>query len=388
MTKVQPPRPDAPVLIVGGGLAGLTAAHLLHRAGVAFHLLEARDRLGGRILTADASGAVSADGFDLGPSWFWPDVQPDMRALVTSLGLATVAQNTEGDVLFQRMSRETPQRYRGMQQAPQSMRIVGGSGAMIAALASGLPRTSLQLGARVTHVARADPLVEVGFVDATGAECRLAGAQVLLALPPRLLDATVAFSPALEEATARRWRETPTWMAPHAKVFALYERPFWREAGLSGTAQSLVGPLVEIHDATTASGKAALFGFLGMPARQRAVAGRDSLVAAAVRQLAALFGPGAGAPQATLLKDWAADPLTATPDDQEATGHPAPSGAPWVAGDWQGRIALIGSETSRTEPGYLAGAVEAAGRAVAEILTGPTACATRQPTLEIRETKP
>lgn len=63
-----------PILIVGGGLAGLTAAHCLRRAGVAFRLLEARRRLGGLILSAEAGGAghVATDGFHLGPSWCWP----------------------------------------------------------------------------------------------------------------------------------------------------------------------------------------------------------------------------------------------------------------------------------------------------------------------------
>lgn len=63
------------ILIVGGGLAGLTAARLLHRAGVEFKLLEARERLGGRILSVDATGEPSGDGFDLGASWFWPDMK-------------------------------------------------------------------------------------------------------------------------------------------------------------------------------------------------------------------------------------------------------------------------------------------------------------------------
>lgn len=44
------------VAIVGGGLAGLVAARRLHEAGVDFQLFEARDRLGGRILSADARG--------------------------------------------------------------------------------------------------------------------------------------------------------------------------------------------------------------------------------------------------------------------------------------------------------------------------------------------
>ena len=57
-----------PILIVSGGLAGLIAARRLRRAGVAFRLLEVRERVSGRILSVDAGGAVATDGFDLGPS--------------------------------------------------------------------------------------------------------------------------------------------------------------------------------------------------------------------------------------------------------------------------------------------------------------------------------
>ncbi|BBB07731.1 flavin monoamine oxidase family protein [Sphingopyxis sp. EG6] len=358
-----------PVLIIGGGLAGLNAARLIHEADIDFLLLEARDRLGGRILSADAAGQVSDDGFDLGPSWFWPDIQPAMGDLVGRLGLPFFPQNSAGDVVFQRMSRETPQRYRGMRQEPESMRIAGGTGAIISALASGLPKESIRLGARVTAITLRGPEVEVGFIDASGAKRTAKAAHVLLAAPPRLIEATVSFSPALDAATVRRWRETPTWMAPHAKFFALYDRPFWLEAGLSGTAQSMVGPLVEIHDATTASGQGALFGFVGVPAGQRAAVGRDAIIAASVQQLALLFGPAAGTPRATLFKDWAADPLTATKDDQSAGGHPVPSAQSWVGAEWQDHVALAGSETSLTEPGYLAGAVEASKRAAAAIVS-------------------
>ena len=100
------------VAIIGGGLAGLYAAKLLHDAGVDFRLINGRERLGGRILSTDERGRPSEDGFDLGPSWFWPHVQPQLAALVQELGLATFAQNNDGDVIFERMSRETPSRYR------------------------------------------------------------------------------------------------------------------------------------------------------------------------------------------------------------------------------------------------------------------------------------
>src|SRR5919107_5612987 len=142
-----------PVLIIGGGLAGLTAARLLHRVGIDFQLLEARDRLGGRILSADPSGDVSDDGFDLGPSWFWPGMHPAMAALVAELGLSSFPQHSDGDVIYQRMPGEAPQRYRGMRQEPQSMRLAGGTGAIIRALASSLPEPSIRLNARVVRVA-------------------------------------------------------------------------------------------------------------------------------------------------------------------------------------------------------------------------------------------
>ena len=356
-----------PVLIAGGGLAGLTAAYLLHREGIGFELFEARERLGGRVMSADASGNPAAEGFDLGPSWFWPQMQPRMAEFVEALGLATFAQNSAGDVLFHRMSREAPQRYRGMAQQAQSMRLVGGTSALIAALAAALPAHCLHIGARVRGLRLRQDGVEAALREPDGTERMAHGAYALLAAPPRLLEATVSFLPALAPATAGLWRGIPTWMAPHAKFLALYDRSFWRDAGLSGTAQSMAGPLVEIHDATTASGQAALFGFLGVPAAQRAAAGEAALTAACVQQLALLFGPEAGTPRATLFKDWAADELTATAADQIAGEHPAGGARNWVEGPWTRRLLLAGSETSPLEPGYLAGAVEAATRAVAEL---------------------
>ena len=45
-------------------------------------LFAARDRPGGRILTAGENGQPSDDGFDLGPSWFWSGMQPPIGDLV------------------------------------------------------------------------------------------------------------------------------------------------------------------------------------------------------------------------------------------------------------------------------------------------------------------
>ena len=53
------------VLVVGGGIAGLSVANALHHAGVAYVVLEARGRLGGRLHTRELAGSP----VDLGGSW-------------------------------------------------------------------------------------------------------------------------------------------------------------------------------------------------------------------------------------------------------------------------------------------------------------------------------
>lgn len=87
---------DADVLVVGAGLAGLSAALRLQQAGLSVQVVEARDRVGGRTLSvplpgADDPGAV----LDLGASWVGP-TQDRVLALAAELGLATYPTWDEG----------------------------------------------------------------------------------------------------------------------------------------------------------------------------------------------------------------------------------------------------------------------------------------------------
>jgi monoamine oxidase len=357
---------DRPVVIVGGGLGGLYAARLLAATGAEFLLLEARERLGGRILS------VAADGFDLGPAWFWPDMQPTMARLVEELKLTSFAQYSDGDVLIERSPQEPVQRFAGFGQMASSFRVAGGTGAMVAALAKQLPPDRIRLGVMVTAAALQEDGVSLALVDGE----TIAASRVLFALPPRLLERKVAFAPAIDPDLRARWRQTPTWMAPHAKFLAVYETPFWRNKGSSGTAQSMTGPMVEIHDASampgtvpdTQTGRAALFGFLGVPAAARLAIGEKELKAHCLAQLVRLFGSNAARPAATFLKDWSADVLTATADDQQAGEHPSPVSQPWFDPAWESRAIMAGSETAREHPGYLEGALLAAEAGVAGVL--------------------
>lgn len=353
------------VAIIGAGLAGLTAARLLQNAGVDFHLFEARDRPGGRILTLDARGEPAQDGFDLGPSWFWPQMQPALGTLVRELGLPSFGQHSAGDIVFERTPHEAPQRMQGMAPDPVSMRLSGGTIALVQALMRDLPQDRLHFASPVTALRR----IGQGVAVSAGTET-VTARHVIAALPPRLFAERVALDPAPDARDLARWKSTATWMAPHAKVFAIYDRSFWRDAGLSGTAHSRVGPLAEIHDATTASGQAALFGFVGIPAADRMALGEPALIRAAIRQLARLFGPKAAHPAATLIKDWTQDPFTATGMDTTPSGHPVAYTGRWVSGDWDHYLHMAGSEAGPSEAGLLAGAVASAHFAVHRITTG------------------
>ncbi|MDZ4049247.1 MAG: FAD-dependent oxidoreductase [Limnobacter sp.] len=352
---------DGRVAVVGAGLAGLNAARLLRLAGVDVRLYEARPRPGGRILTVGVDGASGA-GFDLGPSWFWPEWQPDIAALVQELGLASHRQDQTGRMLFERSPHEPALRvpHPG---GSISWRVAGGTGALVQALEAQLPAGRLHLGTPVLRLT----LTKLGVVLSLP-EGEAQADRVILAVPPRLIEHTVAFEPPLPEGVRAMWRRAPTWMAPHAKFLAVYPRRFWRDAGLSGGAQSLVGPMVEIHDASSSAGEAALFGFVGLSAAERQRLGESAVISACVAQLTRLFGAEACEPRAVHLKDWAADAFTAAPLDLTAPGHPEPSQFALPL-EWSDRLILAGSETAPRDPGYLNGAVIASEVAVRTVLT-------------------
>ncbi|WP_097461468.1 flavin monoamine oxidase family protein [Mangrovitalea sediminis] len=353
------------VAIVGGGLSGLYAALRLTQAGIDFRLLEARERLGGRIHSGYSSAGATdtASAFDLGPSWFWPDFQPLMTRLTADLNLATFPQYTDGDMVVERAQSLPPQRMAGFDQGNLSLRIAGGTSALIQALVARIHPERLLLNHPVTAARLVGDSIHLDVDNRPEAGAPLAFSHLLLAAPPRLLAGSLDIQPPLRPQERNHWVDMPTWMAPHAKYVAIYDAPFWRQQGLSGMARSMVGPLAEIHDATSAKGQAALFGFVGVPADVRQRLGPEALKHHCRTQLERLFGPQAGAPLDEHLKDWASDPFTATAADREPGDHPvATVDLSQVTGPWAGRMMLISSEAALEQPGYMEGALQATAR--------------------------
>jgi monoamine oxidase len=85
----------ADAVVVGAGLAGLTAARVLTAAGRRVVVLEARGRVGGRTLNHPLPGGHVAD---LGGTWIGP-TQNAVAALAAELGLATFPQVDDGQAV-------------------------------------------------------------------------------------------------------------------------------------------------------------------------------------------------------------------------------------------------------------------------------------------------
>jgi monoamine oxidase len=88
---------EADVVVVGAGLAGLTAARELTAAGASVVLLEARDRVGGRTLNEDlGDGQV----VEVGGQWIGP-TQDRLAALAQAVGVETYPTYMKGEHLVE-----------------------------------------------------------------------------------------------------------------------------------------------------------------------------------------------------------------------------------------------------------------------------------------------
>jgi len=100
MSSFSPNSPNtgnrqADVVIIDAGLAGLTAARTLTKAGVDVIVLEARNRVDGRTYTRLASDGVS---LDLGGQWIGP-TQHRLAALAESVSVTTFRSYETGNII-------------------------------------------------------------------------------------------------------------------------------------------------------------------------------------------------------------------------------------------------------------------------------------------------
>jgi monoamine oxidase len=242
----------------------------------------------------------------------------------------------------------------------QEQRFVGGSQLISEKVADHLGRRVV-LKAPVHVVAQDGDGVRI-VADGTTVDARHA----ILAVPP-VLASRLAYSPALPKGKAALLKA----LMPGAltKATAVYDRPFWRDAGLSGQGVTDVGPARATFDNSPPDGSlGVLFGSVGgsayapwgpLPADQRR--------AQVLESFAAFVGDQARAPADYFEQDWTKERWT--------RGCPVAHAAPGVLtkyGPWLrravGKVHFAGTETSDYWLGYMDGAVRSGERAAREVL--------------------
>jgi putrescine oxidase len=183
-------------------------------------------------------------------------------------------------------------------------RVVGGLQQVPIRLADALGPDSVRLGQPVERVEWDDEGVRVTTPGLT-----VSARHVLVAVPPNLYS-RIDFSPALPR--LRQQAQQHQSLGLVIKVHATYDRPFWRDAGLSGTAFSPYQLVHEAYDNTNfGEERGTLVGFVsdekadavfGLPTEER----KDRIL----RSLAAYYGPEALTPVVYYESDWAAEEWT------------------------------------------------------------------------------
>jgi monoamine oxidase len=174
------------VLVIGAGLAGLGLARILEERGDEILIVEARDRIGGRILSQTGARPVGLDtSYDLSPAWFWTG-QPQLARLASEFGLNVFEQYAAGRLIFQDTAGSI---RRDLEIAPMagSLRIAGGMAGLAVGLLQRLPKNRLLIGHYLTKLSQRAKHIQA-TLHRRAEEVEVTAQKVVLAVPPRVAE--------------------------------------------------------------------------------------------------------------------------------------------------------------------------------------------------------
>jgi monoamine oxidase len=241
----------------------------------------------------------------------------------------------------------------------QQDRFVGGTRAVSHALAERVP--DVRLGSPVRRIRQTADGVTVEHDGG-----RLRAGRCVVAVPPALAG-RIDYDPPLPAARDQLTQRMPAGSV--IKFHVVYERPWWRDLGLSGQVLA-VGDRIDVtFDGSPPSGeRGVVTGFFeGAQAIAAEALGEEGRRDHVVGVLTRALGDAASSPLAYVDRSWSAEPWT-----RGCYGAHLPPGAWTQLGHAlrppAGRIHWAGTETAERWAGYIDGAIESGERAAAEVL--------------------
>lgn len=347
------------VIIIGGGIAGLTAAYALKKQGLRPMILESNNRLGGRIYTKSNNN----QSIELGATWVFEDVV--LKQLIAALGLDLYPQYLKGDALI----KYDPSM--AIQKSPTDSlmngaiyhKVKGGTGAIIQALSDQLDADRILLNKKVVALAYQNESISLTLDNGS----IMKGAKVIITVPPKVIAHQINITPQLNN--HQLMQSTHTWMGDSAKFTLLLDRDYWRKNNLSGFVYSNYGLIREIQDHSSSDGKS--FGLLGFIQPTGGLVGdfkkRKQVI---IQELKELFGIDE---ENVLAYDdflWGEYFVDAQGQNYN-TGlmpHQNNGHSSFLQSHFDNHLFFAGAETSPSNPGYMEGAVNSAYRAVSLML--------------------
>ena len=345
------------IIIIGGGLSGLTLAYLLSKKNIFATILEASSRLGGIIQTVKVENKTP---LELGATWF-SDIHSNLISLLEDLELKKFPQYSKGKSLFQTKSSEPPQEFYIPEAETPSYRIVDGTQNLINTLSEKIKSKNIKLNTKVISINEIDNEL---IIESNNGEKYIAD-KVALCLPPQLVSSKIKFSPELPNDISIILPTVQTWMAGAIKFVLEYSKPFWRENGYSGMLYSHTGIVSEMYDHTNfEENKFGFTGFLNNGSSSYTKEIRKELV---LRQLTELLGNNASKPLVYYEKKWT-DEFILNPNQTINRPHQN-NGHPTLQEQYMnGKLFFSGTESIPVFSGYMEGAVRSAKRTYGKIL--------------------
>jgi len=341
------------VIIVGAGLTGLTLARNLAEKGVNFIVLEARDRIGGRIHSVETKdGSV----VEMGATWFFPRFH-NLLLLLKKLKVELCEQYTTGHAMYESHARIPPRRIQSSD--GDFFRIKGGTSQIVKHLYNSLDNSRVLLGQRVSEIRYTPEGMEVISNGQLLRSCR-----VVTTVPPQLLETSIKFLPSLPQHVKTVMKDTHTWMGNTVKGAVTFKTPFWKGKGLSGALYSNAGPFAQVFDQSSVE-RGALTGFLTSRSSKLTFEERKSKV---INQLERVFGEDAGACVDYTECVWSEEEFTGSEQTEKLSRHQNNGHEVYQNPLMDGGLIIGGSETSTIAGGYMEGAVNSANE-ITRLLT-------------------